>query len=114
MFEGHLPSMKVNDLGKLDLPHLWKTAIVGAIKPHLMEYDLWIESGDDTQDLRESLNRQGFRKLPAITQPALWMSTISTGIESKVDFSGRYAPALPAITLKKLRLLQHPSRRNSR
>jgi hypothetical protein len=75
------------------------------VEQYRTHYDLWIDSADDVNDLRLRLRAKGYRDLPLITGPMIWLSSLPGNVimedEGQYRF-GNYPVELCPFMLKKL------------
>lgn len=64
-----VPPTRVTDLSKLQLPHHLTKEIQDTIHENRMEYEPWIESAKNFQDLKASLKKRGYKNLPLQQAP---------------------------------------------
>ena len=110
-FEGTSPTMRLENLTPLNLPNVWKIELEQLIRKDRLHYELWIESAANVQDLQKKMQARGYKHLPIITGPMIWLSRIPTGVIQEGEvINGQYPPRLNPLTLKKLALQQHRER----
>jgi hypothetical protein len=99
--------MKVTDLSLLDLPDAWNKTLEGIVSQDRMHYDLWIDSANDVIDLQNKLRLRGYKQLPIMTSPLVWLSSIPMGVENKNSnrlFTQNNVPPVSPLAIKKMHL----------
>lgn len=115
LLQGQCPTpMKITDLSALDLPIAWTKALENIVAKDKMHFELWMESASDVLELQRRLKDRGYKQIPIMTSPIVWLSSIRTGdkIEESDRFvRGNYAPEVNPIAIKKMYLAYERSRR---
>jgi hypothetical protein len=115
LLQGTCPTpMKLTDLSALDLPAAWTKTLEGIAASERTHYDLWMESASDVLELQRRLRGRGYKQIPIMTSPMVWLSAVPTGakIEENDRFlKGNYAPEISPLALKKMHLAHERLRR---
>lgn len=105
MFRGQTQLKKVESIDSLNLPFPWKSAIENELDRYKMNYDAWIESANDVNELRHRIKQRGFVHVPILTKPLVSLSSIPSGHEEPqegVFRRGTQPPLMDAAALRKI------------
>lgn len=108
--------MKVTNISALDLPVPWTKTLEDIVVKEKMYFDLWMESATDILELQKRLKDRGYKQVPIMTTPMVWLSSIPTGakIEEHDRFiHGNYAPEIDPIAMKKMHIAHEKMRRST-
>ncbi len=117
LLKGNCPKpIKLVDLSALDLPAAWTKALSEIIARDRMHFDLWMESALDVFELQRRLKNRGFKQIPIMINPIVWLSSIPTGVEVEENnrlIQGNCAPEISSLALKKMQLAHERLRRTT-
>lgn len=107
LFTGDCPTMRLPDLESLGLPGPWTEALREHAHPDRMTMELWVETAPSLHHLQAQLRQRGYTRLPTITRPLVWLSSVPDGSDRPEPdrvFRGTHPVSLDPDLLKRWRV----------
>jgi hypothetical protein len=78
------PALRITDMSVLQLPSSWEAEIRQIVEDNRLQWELFIESADDYDTLRQNLKNRGYTSLPLNNQPEFIRNDINDAPEINV------------------------------